>query len=132
DFPGYAYIERRDRKQEYTEAEFIRMATEVPLNFAPGERFAYSNSNFVLLGFIVHKISGKTLPEFMKEHVFDPLGMAETVYMTQRDIIPNRAHGYLLDNNNKLINGDYISDFFSSTGDIGVTTTAGEIWQNGT
>lgn len=127
DFPGYPLIEKRDRKRDYKEAEFIRMATELPLNFTPGERYAYSNSNFVLLGFIVHKISGETLPAFMKKNVFDKLGMHETVYMTQTDIIPNRAHGYLLNDSNKLINGNYISDFFSSTGDMGVTTTAGDM-----
>lgn len=60
----------------------------------------------------------------MKDRVFDPLGMNETVYMTQTAIIPNRAHGYLLNDNDKLINGNYISDFFSSLGDMGVTTTA--------
>jgi len=124
DFPGYALIEKRDRKLDYSEREFIRMAAELPLNFTPGERFAYSNSNFVILGFLIHKVSGKTLPEFMKENVFDPLGMNETVYMSQKNIIPNRARGYLLDNKGNLINGNYISEFFSSTGDMGVTTTA--------
>jgi CubicO group peptidase (beta-lactamase class C family) len=127
DFPGYSYIEKRDRKQEYSEADFTRMATEVPLNFKPGERFAYSSSNFVLLGFIVHKISGMILPEFMRQHVFAPSGMSETVYMTQSEIIPGRAHGYLLDDRGKLMNGNYISDFFSSTGDMGVTTTVGDL-----
>ena len=58
DFPGYPFIEK-DRKQEITEAQFIRMATNLPLNFQPGERWAYSNSNFVLLGFIIHKLSWK-------------------------------------------------------------------------
>ena len=62
DFPGYPFIEK-DRKQEITEAQFIRMATNLPLNFQPGERWAYSNSNFVLLGFIIHKVSGKPLPD---------------------------------------------------------------------
>ena len=123
DFPGYSLIEKASRQKEYTESEYIHMASELPLNFSPGEKWAYSNSNFVLLGFIVHKVSGKTLPEFMKEYVFGPLGMKETVYMTQTDIILNRAHGYTLNNKGDLINGSYISDFFSSTGDIGVTTT---------
>lgn len=127
DFPGYNLIESRDRKREYKESDFIRMATEIPLNFIPGQRYAYSNSNFVLLGFIVHKVSGETLPEFMKKNVFEKLNMQETIYMTQTEIIPNRAHGYLLDDNNKLINGNYVSDFFSSTGDMGVTTTAGDM-----
>ena len=125
DFPGYTFIEK-DRKQEITEAQFIQMATSLPLNFEPGERWAYSNSNFVLLGFIIHKTSGKTLPVFMKERVFDPLGMKETRYINISEIIPNRASGYLLDedNDNKFIPGLYVSNFFSTMGDMGIITTA--------
>jgi CubicO group peptidase (beta-lactamase class C family) len=128
DFPGYPSIEK-DRKQEITEAQFIHAATALPLNFEPGDRWAYSNSNFVLLGFIVHKASGKTLPEFMKERIFDPLDMKETRYINVREIIPNRASGYLLDedNDNKLIPGRYVSNFFSTMGDMGIITTAGDM-----
>ena len=125
DFPGYPII-NRDRKQEITEAQFIKLAASEPLNFKPGERWAYSNSNFVLLGFIIHKTSGKTLPEFMKENIFDVAGMKETCYISLNEIIPNRASGYLLDedNDNRLIPGKYVSDFYSTMGDMGIITSA--------
>ena len=125
DFPGYPII-KRDRKQEITEAQFIKLAASEPLNFKPGERWAYSNSNFVLLGFIIHKTSGKTLPEFMKENIFDVAGMKETRYISLNEIIPNRASGYLLDedNDNRLIPGKYVSDFYSTMGDMGIITSA--------
>jgi len=125
DFPGYPYIPK-DRKQEITEAKFIRMATDLPLNFQPGERWAYSNSNFVLLGFIIHKLSGKPIGDFMKQRIFGPAQMKETRYTDIFEIIPNRAHGYLLDedDNNKFINGTYVSNFFSKMGDMGILTTA--------
>jgi D-alanyl-D-alanine carboxypeptidase len=128
DFPGYAYIEK-DRKQEITEAQFIRMAASLPLNFTPGDRWAYSNSNFVLLGFIIHKLAGKPIGDFMKERIFGPAGMKETRYTDVREIIPNRASGYLLDedDNNKLINGLYVSNFFSRMGDMGILTTAADL-----
>jgi D-alanyl-D-alanine carboxypeptidase len=126
DFPGYSFIEK-DRKQEITEREFIQEATSLPLNFQPGERWAYSNSNFVLLGFIIHKVSGKSQGEFMKERIFDPLGLKETRYTNVSKIIPNRVCGYLLDDDNKLINGAYISNFFSTMGDMGIITTATDL-----
>lgn len=128
DFPGYSYISK-DRKQEITEGQFIHMATELPLNFQPGERFAYSNSNFVLLGFIIHKLSGKPIGDFMKERIFEPAGMRETRYTDVREIISNRASGYLLDedDNNKFINGIYVSNFFSKMGDMGILTTATDL-----
>ena len=128
DFPGYPFIEK-DRKQEITEAQFIRMATNLPLNFQPGERWAYSNSNFVLLGFIIHKLSGKSTGEFMKGRIFEPAGMKETRYTDVKEIIPNRASGYLLDedDSNKFINGLYVSNFFSKMGDMGILTTATDL-----
>jgi CubicO group peptidase (beta-lactamase class C family) len=128
DFPGYSFISK-DRKQEITEAAFIKAATELPLNFQPGERFAYSNTNFALLGFIIHKLTGKFFGDFVKERIFEPAGMKETRYTDVREIIPNRASGYLLDedDNNKFINGLYVSNFFSRLGDMGVLTTATDL-----
>jgi len=128
DFPGYPFIEK-DRKQEITEAQFIHMATALPLNFQPGERWAYSNSNFVLLGFIIHRLSGKPTGEFMKERIFGPAGLKETRYTDVSEIISNRSNGYLLDedDNNKLINGIYVSNFFSKMGDMGILTTATDL-----
>ncbi len=128
DFPGYPFIQA-DRKQEITETKFIHMAAELLLNFQPGERWAYSNSNFVLLGFIIHKLAGKPTGDFIKERIFGPAKMKETRYTDVRNIIFNRASGYLLDedDNNKLINGNYISNFFSTMGDMGILTTASDL-----
>ena len=125
DFPGYHYIEA-DRKQDITEAKFIHMAAELPLNFQPGERWAYSNSNFVLLGFIIHKLTGKSTGDFLAERIFGRAGMSETRYTNVRNIIPNRASGYLLDED-RIINGNYISNFFSTMGDMGILTTATDL-----
>src|SRR5262249_16106162 len=98
-------------------------------NFQPGERWAYSNSNFVLLGFIIHKVSGKFFGDFVKKRIFEPAGMNETRYKDVREIIPNRASGYLLDedDNNTFINGLYVSNFFSRMGDMGILTTATDL-----
>lgn len=46
----------------------------------PGEKFIYSDINYILLGEIVHVVSGKPLPEFAKHNLFDPLGMTETMF----------------------------------------------------
>ncbi len=47
----------------------------------PGERFAYSDMNFVVLGELIKKLSGKNVHEFSREHIFQPLGMQETSYL---------------------------------------------------
>ena len=66
------------------------------LNFAPGERFLYSNSNFLLLGDIVERRSGQSLAAFFEQRIFRPLGMNRTRLVARTDeIVPGLATGYL-------------------------------------
>ena len=65
------------------------------LNFAPGDDWLYSNSGFFLLSQLVKRASGKTLAQFAKEHIFDPLGMKNTHFHDNHTmIVPKRATGY--------------------------------------
>jgi CubicO group peptidase (beta-lactamase class C family) len=66
----------------------------MPLEFAPGERFAYSNSGYVLLGQIIEKVAGKTYETFLRESIFEPLGMADSGYDSPETLLKNRAAGY--------------------------------------
>lgn len=68
------------------------------LNFAPGSRYLYSNSNFLLLGLIVERLSGMTLAAFLEQEMFGPLGMTGTRHTPDvRVVIPRLATGYLVD-----------------------------------
>ena len=51
---------------------------DVELDFAPGEEHAYSNSNYILMAEIVHKVTGNSLRAYLEEHFFAPLGMTRT------------------------------------------------------
>jgi CubicO group peptidase (beta-lactamase class C family) len=63
--------------------------------FPPGTKWAYSNSGYVVLGSIVAKVSGKTFGEFLREKIFAPLQMNETLaYEKGKNEIANRAFGY--------------------------------------
>jgi len=63
--------------------------------FAPGSKWDYSNSGYVILGLIVEKISGKPFPDFLRERIFAPLEMNATVaYVRGRNTIPDRAFGH--------------------------------------
>jgi len=65
------------------------------LNFTPGSRFLYSNSNFLLLGLIVERLSGETLDHFLETRIFAPLGMRDTrVTQNVNEAIPDLAAGY--------------------------------------
>ncbi|MEA1964396.1 MAG: serine hydrolase [Candidatus Aerophobetes bacterium] len=81
-----------------------------PLEFAPGEKFSYSNSGYLLLGYIIEKVSGKSYEEYLKENIFQPLNMTNTGYDHHSTIIKHRASGYLLGVNG-LVNADYIDMF---------------------
>ncbi|HLE55789.1 MAG TPA: serine hydrolase domain-containing protein [Rhodothermia bacterium] len=63
--------------------------------FEPGSAFRYSNSGYAVLALIVEKYSGQTFAEFLKQNIFDPLGMDGTVaYQKGISEVSNRAYGY--------------------------------------
>ncbi|HEX6057989.1 MAG TPA: serine hydrolase domain-containing protein [Gemmatimonadaceae bacterium] len=64
-------------------------------NFTPGSEYLYSNSGFYLLSEIVERASGKSLPVFARERIFEPLGMRDTHFHDDHTlIVPRRATGY--------------------------------------
>jgi D-aminopeptidase len=68
------------------------------LNFAPGSRFLYSNSNFLLLGLVVERAAGCSLGSFLQQQVFGPLGLCDTVLDLAGDMpLPRLATPYLPD-----------------------------------
>jgi CubicO group peptidase (beta-lactamase class C family) len=66
----------------------------LPLEFQPGETWAYDNTGYYLLGIIIEKASGKPFWQFLDERIFKPLGMNGTRNTDPRPIVPNRASGY--------------------------------------
>jgi CubicO group peptidase (beta-lactamase class C family) len=65
-----------------------------PLEFVPGESHAYSNSGYVVLGYIIEKASGKSYEQFLKENIFDPLHMSSSGYDHPGPLLEHRASGY--------------------------------------
>src|SRR5262245_57183130 len=61
--------------------EAIRRANELAATLPPGEKFIYSDINFFLLGDIVRRVSGERLDAYVKRHVFDPLGMKDSMFL---------------------------------------------------
>ena len=77
-----------------TPEKLVERFRDKPLEFAPGEKWNYSNSGFVLLGYLIEKISGQSYSDFVKENIFKPLGMSDSGYDSNSAIIARRAAGY--------------------------------------
>jgi D-alanyl-D-alanine carboxypeptidase len=72
----------------------IETGYSVPLAFATGEKYEYSNLGYFVLAEIIHKVSGQAWADFLHERVFSPLGMTATRVTSLTDIVSNRASGY--------------------------------------
>jgi CubicO group peptidase (beta-lactamase class C family) len=112
---NYTTLDGFDLSLRMTQAQFIAKLATLPLNFQPGDKWAYCNSGFNLLGYIIENVSGTNYWQFMHERVFGPLGMNCTTNRDPRDIIPFRASGYESNRSGAYINRDYnLTDIFSA------------------
>jgi CubicO group peptidase (beta-lactamase class C family) len=89
DYTALTYLAGRRGSTSMTNADVLELlARQKALNFAPGERFLYSNSNYAVLAEIVQRLSGRALPRFAEERLFVPLEMASTGFRGQRRVAP--------------------------------------------
>jgi CubicO group peptidase (beta-lactamase class C family) len=79
---------------DLTPKEMIDFFKDLPLRFAPGTQWEYSNSGYFLLGYIIETITGKTYGEFLEEKIFKPLGMTNSLYASDTKLVGNRVDGY--------------------------------------
>jgi CubicO group peptidase (beta-lactamase class C family) len=63
-----------------TPEKLVAVFRDKPLDFQPGEKMNYSNSGYVLLGYLIERISGQSYETFVKENIFTPLGMKDSGY----------------------------------------------------
>ena len=79
---------------EHTPAELVAFVRDKALDFEPGSRFAYSNSNYEVLGNVIEAVSGRSYGDLLRERLFQPLGMNGTGLDSDELILPKRAQGY--------------------------------------
>ena len=85
-----------DTTEQLNDNDVLRMLSATSKTyFAPGAAYRYSNSGYVLLGLVIEKASGQSLPAFLQQRIFAPLGMSHTLmYVRGGRDVPNRAYGY--------------------------------------
>lgn len=81
-------------QKEMTPKMMVDFFKNEPVDFQPGEKFEYNNSGYVVLGYIIELVSGKTYEDFIQLNIFDKIGMSNSYYATDRKVIKNRAYGY--------------------------------------
>lgn len=103
--PGYLGAFRTNLMLETTPArdELLKMFFQLPLEFEPGETWAYDNTGYYLLGIIIETASGKSYWQFLDERIFRPLGMNATRNTDPKLLLPHRASGY-----------EWVSDHFEN------------------
>jgi CubicO group peptidase (beta-lactamase class C family) len=94
-YPDYYpldFVDRRMAQSIQADALLERYAGG-KLDFEPGAQFSYSNTGYILLGRVVEKVSGQSLGDFLRQRIFQPLGMNDTFYeLAASD--PRLARGY--------------------------------------
>src|SRR5947209_7927298 len=89
-FPDYPDSEAKPTTPEKLVARF----RDKPLEFEPGSKWNYSNSGFVLLGYLIEKVSHQTYEQFVQQNMFEPLAMKDSGYDSNTRVIQRRAAGY--------------------------------------
>jgi CubicO group peptidase (beta-lactamase class C family) len=101
---------------DYTEAELYQKLVQLPLDFETGTKWKYSNTGYVLLGFLIHKVTGEFYGDFLQARIFRPLGMSATRIISEADIVANRASGYELVKG-EIKNQGWVSATLNTTAD---------------
>ena len=106
--------------------EFFKDLEEI--NFEPGTNYEYQNPTFQLCYAIIEKVSGQSFEEYMKQNIFDPSGMTETLYFEAERVIPRMSHGYIPeDSTSTWKQYDYMEEtFFATKADGGIYTSINE------
>ncbi len=107
-FDGYTTQVYSDyMSQAHAPARIVRDAKLKPLDHEPGTTFRYSNSAYIVLGYIIERASGMSYDEFLRRRIHEPLGMAKSTQDRSEVLIADRAQGY------RFRPGAYPSAFFN-------------------
>lgn len=95
--PGFQQTLRADPTRVWRPRELVRIGVAHPPMFPPGTSFAYSNTDYILLGLVIQAATGETVGQQLRDRIFTPLGLRHTSFPYASPALPEPfAHGYLL------------------------------------
>ena len=123
--PQYTTPQRQalDLTHDYSDTELIQLAIRLPLDFEPGTDVSYSDVGYVLLGFVINRVAGEFYGDFLQQRIFKPLRMDRTRIISDADIVPGRASGYELRDDDSLRNQTPVSPALNRTADGSLYST---------
>lgn len=92
--PAFQQALLADPHRTFTPQQLLGYAFAEPAVFPPGQGFQYCNTNTVLLGLVVEKVSGQPLPDYIRDHILTPLGMGHTGFPTTNAFPDPHPQGY--------------------------------------
>ena len=110
------YEDEVDSRRDYSERQLTELVGLLRRRSAPGHKFEYSNSGYLLLGIIIRMITGTFHADYIRENIFEPLGMKTARIVSDADIVPNRVAGYRM-SKDRILNQDWVSPTFNQTAD---------------
>jgi CubicO group peptidase (beta-lactamase class C family) len=140
-FDGYATQAYSDyMSQEHAAQRIARDARKKPLDFTPGSKFHYSNSAYILLGYVIERASGMKFDDFLQLRIMGPLGMTLSSQDRSEEQILNRAQGYRLRPGaaprnlwKGLTRGDWLNAYYQlmepPQADAGLITTTRDLYK---
>jgi len=94
-------------RNDMSPSELIDVFKNEPMDFDPGEKYLYNNSAYIILGYIIEKLSGQTYADFVEKNIFKKINMNSSHYGSMTKLIENRANGY--QKRDGYVNADYLS-----------------------
>jgi CubicO group peptidase (beta-lactamase class C family)/predicted negative regulator of RcsB-dependent stress response len=103
-----------------TPRQVVERIAKYPIQTEPGTKFIYTTSGYNLLGAAIEEVTGQSFGDYMRENIWQPLGMSDTRMNSERELIANRVRGYIVENGQvKNIPFIDVSSRFGGGGAIG-------------
>jgi CubicO group peptidase (beta-lactamase class C family) len=112
--------------REHSPKELCALFQGLPLDFAPGSQYRYSNSGYHLLGMIIEVLAGMDYEAFLRARIFAPLGMRDTRLLRHDAIIARRARGYQPADDGSMRNARYF-DWSAAVANGGLGSTLDDL-----
>jgi len=117
-----------DPQRSFTPAQLLSYALDKPLQFPPGTRFDYCNTNTVLLGLVVEKLSGQSLADYVSEHILVPLKLTHTSTPTTSAFPDPHPQGYTVVDGTERVTTAWNPSWSWSNGNMISTLDDMRIW----